>query len=236
MSETQKQPEGIHIKITKNGPYLVYGKPILKQEFIAQNEEGSSWEYKDGKKFPIEGNEPVALCRCGRSKNAPFCDGEHVTCGFDGTETATKGPIDRRAKRYEGKNYSLLDAEVYCAFARFCDAYGQVWNLISHDSEEAETLAIREAFNCPAGRLTIKHNETGQQIEPKLEKSIGVLEDPKLHCSGPLYIKGGITIEGADGQTYALRNRVALCRCGESPQKPFCRGTHASLKWKDGIK
>lgn len=234
MSEAHKEDE-IYIKIQENGPYLVYGKPVLKQEFITQNEEGSSWEYKDGKTFSMEGDEPIALCRCGRSKNAPFCDGTHETCGFRGKETATHEPFEKNAKEYKGPNYTLLDPEAYCAFARFCDAFGQVWNLVSVGKEETDMLAVREATHCPAGRLMIRHNATGTMIEPKFEKSIGVIEDPKLKCSGPLYVKGGIKIEGADGKTYAIRNRVALCRCGESPQKPFCCGTHASIKYKDGI-
>ena len=28
------------------------------------------------------GKETVALCRCGHSKNKPFCDGSHKQCGF----------------------------------------------------------------------------------------------------------------------------------------------------------
>ena len=33
----------------------------------------------------------------------------------------------------------------------------------------------------------------------------------------------------ADGTTYEVRNRVTLCRCGASQNKPFCDATHASI-------
>lgn len=235
---TQKNNEdGIYIKITKDGPYLVYGKPVIKQEIITPNEQGMPWEYAGGQIFEGEESEEgyIALCRCGHSKNAPFCDKMHVEVNFIGTETAPHERIADRAKEYRGERYTLLDNEAYCAFARFCDAFGQVWNLVSDGSEQADILTLREAFNCPAGRLMIRENTTGQQIEPKLEKTIGVLEDPMIKCSGPLYIKGGIKIESADGRVYEIRNRVALCRCGESGHKPFCNGAHASIRFRDRI-
>ena len=31
---------------------------------------------------------------------------------------------------------------------------------------------------------------------------------------------------------YEVRNRMTLCRCGESQNKPLCDGTHASMKFK----
>jgi CDGSH-type Zn-finger protein len=38
-----------------------------------------------GKEYPLpEGKELIALCRCGASKNKPFCDGTHKTCSFQG--------------------------------------------------------------------------------------------------------------------------------------------------------
>jgi hypothetical protein len=45
-------------------------------------------------------------------------------------------------------------------------------------------------------------------VEPKLAPSIGVVEDPALGCSGPLYVKGGIRIESENGLPYEVRNRV----------------------------
>lgn len=36
---------------------------------------------KDGKEEQKEGK--VFLCRCGESKNKPYCDGSHKTCNFD---------------------------------------------------------------------------------------------------------------------------------------------------------
>ena len=40
-------------------------------------------------------------------------------------------------------------------------------------------------------------------------------------------------VVGADGKAYEVRNRMTLCRCGESSNKPFCDGTHASMKFSD---
>ncbi|MFE2733740.1 CDGSH iron-sulfur domain-containing protein [Streptomyces sp. NPDC059349] len=46
-------------------------------------------------------------------------------------------------------------------------------------------------------------------------------------------MRGGIPVTAADGTPYEVRNRVTLCRCGASRNKPFCDGTHASIGFKD---
>lgn len=39
----------------------------------------------------------------------------------------------------------------------------------------------------------------------------------------------------ADGRAYEVRNRMTLCRCGRSENKPFCNGAHAAdPKFRDG--
>lgn len=131
---------------------------------------------------------------------------------------------------------TLSDAENLCAFARFCDPAGKIWGLIEQtDNAAARKLAIREANHCPAGRLVVHDNKTEKVIEGKLPPSIGLIEDPELGCSGPLWVRGGITVESEDGKPYEVRNRVTLCRCGASNNMPFCNGSHASIKFQDGL-
>jgi len=222
------------IVVSKNGPYVVTGSIPLSMQIITPNEEGLSWVWKEAKKF--ESKSEYDLCRCGRSKTKPFCDGSHSKIGFDGTETATRQPYVRQAETYDGSTLELSDAEELCAFARFCDPGGKIWGLMEQtDDPEARKLAIRESVHCPGGRLVMRDKKTGAAFEPKLQKSIGVVEDSALGCSGPLWVRGGIRIESADGTPYEVRNRVALCRCGASVNKPFCNGSHASIKFRDGL-
>ena len=48
----------------------------------------------------------------------------------------------------------LTGAESLCAFARFCDPKGRIWNLVKQtDNPEARPFVEHEAGHCPAGRL-----------------------------------------------------------------------------------
>jgi len=222
------------IVVSKDGPYIVTGGVPLAIQTITPNAQGESWEWVQGRSF--ESRATYELCRCGRSRHKPFCDGSHTTPHFHGTETATRAPFSDQAQRIDGPAITLDDAEELCAFARFCDAGGKIWALIGRsDNEATKDLAIREANHCPSGRLVVNDARTDRPIEHPLPPSIGIVEDPAMKCSGPLWVRGGIPIESADGTPYETRNRVALCRCGASENKPFCNGSHASIKFKDGL-
>jgi hypothetical protein len=128
----------------------------------------------------------------------------------------------------------LSDAESLCAFGRFCDTHGGVWNLVARsDQPTIRATVLRQAENCPAGRLVALDKATGKPVEHPLPVSIGLVEDPGQECSGPIWLRGGIAVVSADGFEYEVRNRVTLCRCGQSRNKPFCDGTHASIKFSD---
>jgi len=222
------------IVVSKNGPYLVSGSVPMSLLNIGVDDKGLSTQWVEGDKFPE--SESCALCRCGGSKNKPFCDGTHAKIGFDGTETASHETVMDQAEVMDGPVMQLADAEVLCAYARFCDPNGRIWNQVGHtDNPRVKGHFIKQAGDCPAGRLLAIDKATGTVVEPKLPQSIGVVEDPANGCSGPLWVRGGIPVTGADGQAYEVRNRLTLCRCGRSENKPFCNGAHAAdPKFKDG--
>lgn len=217
----------VTITVSKDGPYLVKGEVPVAEQHITINAAGESIEWREGKAFP----HPAAfkLCRCGQSANKPFCDGTHKKVGFDGTETAGHEPFDDQVKTFDGPALSLKDNERLCAFARFCDPNGQVWGLVERtDEKEARIQFLHEAGHCPGGRLVAVENASGADMEPRLPVSIGLVEDTRAKVSGPLWLRGGIPVIGADGEAYEVRNRVALCRCGRSSNKPYCDGSHAA--------
>jgi len=217
-----KEPQ---VKITKNGPYIISGRIPLTDQIIIVNEDGIPVEWRTGKKYPTQ--EKCGLCRCGNSKNKPYCDGTHIKIDFDGTETANTRPYIELAKVMDGPELKLTDLEDLCASARFCHRAGEIWTLIPKSNQpEARKIAIEEACNCPSGRLVVWDKKTNKPIEPNFEKAIGLIEDPQLACSGPIWVQGGIQITSTDGLPYEVRNRVTLCRCGKSTIKPFCDSSH----------
>lgn len=223
--------EEIYVKVTKNGPYLVYGKPNIVESTILSEGNNISNEYVTTKIYDEMPYEPVALCRCGKSKNPPFCDNSHSLCCFDGEETAGFAAFLSDSKKYSGKDFILIDNEKFCALARFCDAYEGVWDLIYKNDDFSRSQLIKEVGLCPSGRLLI-YDKNGHCIEPNFEKSISIIEDKGLNVSGPIWLKGGIRIESVKGISYEIRNRQTICRCGNSKNKPFCDCSHWHTKFK----
>jgi CDGSH-type Zn-finger protein len=225
----------ISVTISKDGPYIVSGDAPLTEEIIGTNAEGESIKWQRGRAYDAPAK--YALCRCGRSAKAPFCDGTHARVGFDGTETAPRKPYTAQARIFDGPDLSLFDARHLCADARFCDPNGKVWNQVERtDDPSVRAMFLSQVHNCPAGRLVAFDKTAGKTIEQKSTVAIGVIEDPVEDCSGPIWLRGGVELTSADGHQYERRNNMTICRCGESKSKPFCDGTHASVNFKANTK
>ncbi|HEY2176969.1 MAG TPA: CDGSH iron-sulfur domain-containing protein [Caulobacteraceae bacterium] len=222
-----KAAAGMRITVLKDGPYQVVGAVPLSRETIGVNAAGDSVDWVDGP--GEETRRAYQLCRCGHSSTKPFCDGTHERTGFDGTETASRTPYAEQAAAMEGPEVVLTDAEPLCAFARFCDRDGTVWNAVGEvEGGERKGSFLRQVGQCPSGRLSALERKDGTWIEPDLPPSIALVSDPGQGVAGPIWVRGGIEIVGADAVAYEVRNRVTLCRCGASKNKPFCDGSHAA--------
>ena len=225
----EKTNQNNKIRIVKNGPYIVTGGVPLSEKIIIPK--GKGYELKAGRALPQ--SEKYTLCRCGNSKNAPFCDGSHLDFDFDGTELASRVDYEERAELQVGSTVDLLD-DHRCAYVRLCHREkGDAWELAKKsDNEENRKEAVQAASDCPAGRL-VAVDKNGKRIEPVYEPAIDIIQDPEREVSAGIFVKGNIPLESAEGFTYEVRNRYVLCRCGESANKPFCDATHVSIKYSD---
>jgi len=124
------------VMVTHNGPLYVRGD--LKIEGAPDDAPGLRYR--------------AALCRCGLSKNKPYCDNSH-----EGGEFVDRGAVGDRGRGME---------------------------------------------------------ETGGPLEVSPAKS------------GPLVMKGNLTILSGSGRRAWTGTKAFLCRCGQSSNKPFCDGTH----------
>ncbi len=228
------------IVVSKNGPYLVSGASALSldKQIIEIGSDGNPSRWKQGEKYPAQTAESCALCRCGGSRGKPFCDGAHAKNGFDGTETASRKPFAEQAETIDGPGLVLDDAQDLCAITRFCHRKESVWKATENSGDPAsKENAVRNACDCGSGRLVARDKKTGKPIETKFAPpSLSLIEDPQNGVSGPLWVKGGVRIESGDGSgfVYEKRNRVTLCRCGRSGNKPFCDGSHIDAGFNDG--
>ena len=57
----------------------------------------------------------------------------------------------------------------------------------------------------------------------------------RLRDNGPLVVEGPFTLVDAAGTTFTIpadKPAVALCRCGQSANKPFCDGSHKGCNFQ----
>ncbi|MGZ5502743.1 MAG: CDGSH iron-sulfur domain-containing protein [Halobacteriota archaeon] len=232
-SEKERTRENVNdkrnIKVCKDGPYNVSGAIPLLELTVANDADDYPYDYHVSKRYPLK--EAYSLCRCGQSKDKPFCDDTHKEVHFSGTETASREPYLSRAEEVDGPGLIMNDVRDLCSHVGMCNRAGGIRELTLHsDDPEERHIAIEEVANCNSGRLVAFDKKTGKPIEPELEPSIAVVEEPLRGYGGPLWVRGCIPIEAANGTTYEIRNRVTLCRCGSSSNKPFCDGSHRVIR------
>ena len=207
-----------NIQVKANGPYVVSGSVPLRTKAPVMSEHGEplTWRASD----VIDDGVAYALCRCGGSAKKPYCDGTHASNDFDGTETASTETYDARRTSLGGEGVEIFDDRSICVHAGFCgNEVTNVWKMAAETGDSrVRAQAMAMVDRCPSGALS--YAVDGDDIEQSLPAEIGVIPN------GPLWVSGGIRVQRADGEPIDSRNRVTLCRCGQSGSKPLCDGSH----------
>jgi CDGSH-type Zn-finger protein len=216
-----------------NGPYYLINDMQPKVVYNLQNFKGE----------PLSTTVGIALCRCGASKNKPFCDGTHNVIGFssanrtlDENDDTKKTAIKDKRRNYPGKEITVHDNRKICSHAAECvNNLSSVFKLgsrpwINPDASKMNDI-IDVVRRCPSGALSysidgVEYRDPEEQRNP----IVTVLKN------GPYHITGGIELIGENIQfgEGASKEHYTLCRCGASENKPFCDGAHKSSKFNAG--
>jgi len=81
--------------------------------------------------------------------------------------------------------------------------------------------------SCPTGALVFEVQDGSSKEQVEDENTVVV------SYNGPLFVRGDLDIEGVDDDMPGTRYRAALCRCGESNNKPFCDNAHEKIGFQD---
>ncbi len=212
-----KKPGITRITPLANGPYMVKG---LRKFTNSRGE-------------PIDTKDTMVLCRCGKSKNKPFCDSTHISVGFTDEKKDTR--IADKREGYKGKKITINDNRGICSHAAHCtDNLPEVFRLgvepwIAPDRELPEEIK-RVIGMCPSGALG--YTEGGKELSDRdSERDSG--PEIQIAKNGPYLVRGGVALEGAGLGDGATRRHYTLCRCGASGNKPRCDGSHWHVAFKD---
>ncbi len=226
---------GVEVHITEDGPIRVRGgvRLVRKAQIETEHGEPVAWATSE----PTPTRDTYLLCRCGGSAAKPFCDGSHDRAGFDGSgpvgagagEDGAPASYAERSRAYEGTGIVVRDDRSICVHAGFCgDRLTNVWKMV-HGSDDTAVRARIMAMveRCPSGALTYSVPDVEGDVEPDLAPGIGVVDD------GPLWVTGGLSVTSDQGPDLEPRQRVTLCRCGGSANKPLCDGSHKEIGFRD---
>ena len=215
------------IQVALDGPYLVSN---------ASQAEVTDWL---GQAIPVRPH--LALCRCGQSQLKPLCDGSHARVGFTGAKDPNRVP-DRR-DTYVGQQVTILDNRGTCQHSGHCtDRLATVFRLreepfVAPSGGRMDEI-IRAVRDCPSGAL----GYAVDGVEARTDVDHHGTRPPAIEVSkdGPYRVTGGIPLVG-DGGADVPRNagasteHYALCRCGQSQNKPFCSGMHFYVDFHDPV-
>lgn len=205
----------ISIKPTNNGPLKIINNTKQNLENIL---------FYENKPITIE--KCILLCRCGKTKKQPYCDGSHIKHKFNSLNELK----DEIIQVYKSKDITITFNRSICSGAANC--VRDFPNIYTSASENwiypdlgTKKEIIESIRNCPSGALSYSLNDEKNVNVCNLENCLE--EKIELFKNSPIYVRGSIDIEVQKWSFNANKTKFALCRCGKSKNKPFCDYSHA---------
>ena len=173
----------------------------------------------------------------------PCCDGTHAGIGFTDAKDPDRVP-DRR-DTYVGQQVTVLDNRGICQ-------HSGLLHRSAGDGVPCRTGAVRRSQRRAHGRdhprgagLPVRRAQLRdrRRSRPATRSTITARREPAIEVSkdGPYRVTGG---DPADRRRRrrpsrapqgASREHYALCRCGQSQNKPFCSGMHWYVDFQDPV-
>ncbi|MGB5277875.1 MAG: CDGSH iron-sulfur domain-containing protein [Gammaproteobacteria bacterium] len=133
---------------------------------------------------------------------------------------------------YQGKNIDVLWDSRLCIHIGECGySAGELFvggrdPWCSPDLEMDDN--VKEIVKrCPSGALTYNDKKNADNELAAQCNTVRVV------YNGPLYIQGELHIENTPQDMPGISYRAALCRCGQSGNKPFCDNSHLKAGFED---
>jgi uncharacterized Fe-S cluster protein YjdI/CDGSH-type Zn-finger protein len=139
--------------------------------------------------------------------------------------------VDQPARTYENDEIAVAWYPERCIHSARCvaglpdvfDPGRKPWVVLEgHSADEIAAVVQR----CPTGALHFRRNDGGAAEPVPGETTIVVVPD------GPLFVRGDVTVADENGTVIGKDTRMALCRCGQSANKPFCDNTHRRIGFR----
>ncbi len=134
------------------------------------------------------------------------------------------------ARKYSGNGIDITYEAALCIHAKRCvhglpdvfDPLKRPW-IQPMNAGADELAAVIE--RCPSGALHYERTNGNSEAADDVDSV-------SLVASGPLYVRGDITLTLPDGTLVRHDTRLALCRCGHSKNKPYCDNSHIEAKFE----
>ena len=135
-------------------------------------------------------------------------------------------------KKYSNGEMTIVWKPKLCIHSTKCvNGLPNVFNLNKKPWINADGATTNEMINqvkeCPSGALSFFINSDKQKGEQEMsDVKINLMEN------GPILVNGVVEIKNSKGEVLPTESTFAMCRCGNSGNKPFCDGTHVTTDFK----